>query len=180
MKYEHGALVEWQGKSEILGQKYVSLLFCPPHIPYQLPLRSSKRASAVRGQRLTASASRYVKRNTFIRIIHYLREVHEMNTQWGQLSICLSARYHSRNHKATFSQTKIIRILTRNSSWTTWLLKMGPIICPVTSVTNYHKMLRKNSRRAQIPFKAFYVTRDIWIQTRKYSFDVCATSVVQQ
>lgn len=43
-------------------------------------LRSSKRTSAVRGQALTASASRYVTRNKFIRIIYYLREVHEMNT----------------------------------------------------------------------------------------------------
>jgi hypothetical protein len=42
-------------------------------------LRSSKRASAVGGQRLTAGASQYVTGSKFIRIIPYLRDEHEMN-----------------------------------------------------------------------------------------------------
>jgi hypothetical protein len=47
--------VEWyrQGKPEELGEKLVSVPLCPPQIPHGLT-RARTRASAVRGQRLTA------------------------------------------------------------------------------------------------------------------------------
>jgi hypothetical protein len=53
----NGALVEWnwQGKTEVLGEKPVPVPLCPPQIPHKLTWDRT-RASAVRGQRLTAWA----------------------------------------------------------------------------------------------------------------------------
>jgi hypothetical protein len=53
----NGAPVEWnwQGKTEVLGEKPVPVPLCPPQIP-QGPTRDPTRASAVRGRRLTAWA----------------------------------------------------------------------------------------------------------------------------
>jgi hypothetical protein len=45
----------WQGKTEKLGEKPVSVPLCPPQIPHGLT-RAQTRASAVRGQRLTTWA----------------------------------------------------------------------------------------------------------------------------
>jgi hypothetical protein len=52
----NGAAVEWnwQWKTEVLGEKRVPVPLCPPQIPHGLS-RDRIRASAVRGQRLTAS-----------------------------------------------------------------------------------------------------------------------------
>jgi hypothetical protein len=51
----NGAPVEWnwQGKTEILGEKPVPMPLCPPQIPHGLT-RDRTRARAVRGRRLTA------------------------------------------------------------------------------------------------------------------------------
>jgi hypothetical protein len=53
----NGAPVEWnwQGKTEVLGEKPVPVPLCPPQIPHGLT-RDRTRASAVRGRRLTAWA----------------------------------------------------------------------------------------------------------------------------
>jgi hypothetical protein len=53
----NGALVEWnwQGKTEVLGEKPVPVTLCPPQIPH-VPTNDRTRASAVRGRRLTAWA----------------------------------------------------------------------------------------------------------------------------
>jgi hypothetical protein len=53
----NGAPVEWnwQGKTEVLGEKPVSVPLCPPQIPHGLT-RDRTRASAVGGRRLTAWA----------------------------------------------------------------------------------------------------------------------------
>jgi hypothetical protein len=53
----HGAPVEWnwQGKTEVLGEKPVPLPLCPPQIPHGLT-RDRTRASAVGGRQLTAWA----------------------------------------------------------------------------------------------------------------------------
>jgi hypothetical protein len=53
----HGAPVEWnwQGKTEVLGEKPVPVPLCPPQIPHGLT-RYRPRASAVGGRRLTAWA----------------------------------------------------------------------------------------------------------------------------
>ena len=53
----NGAPVEWnwQGKTEVLGEKPVLLPLCPSQIPHG-PTRDRTRTSAVRGRRLTASA----------------------------------------------------------------------------------------------------------------------------
>jgi hypothetical protein len=53
----NGAPVElnWQGKTEVLGEKPVPVPLCPPQIPYGLT-RDRTRASAVEGRRLTAWA----------------------------------------------------------------------------------------------------------------------------
>jgi hypothetical protein len=50
-----GAPVEWnwQGKAEVLGEKPVPVILCPPQIPRGLTLDRT-RASAVGGRRLTA------------------------------------------------------------------------------------------------------------------------------
>jgi hypothetical protein len=45
----------WQGKTEVLGEKPVPVPLCPPQIPHGL-IRDRTRASAVRGRRLTAWA----------------------------------------------------------------------------------------------------------------------------
>jgi hypothetical protein len=45
----------WQGKTEELGEKPVSVLLCAPQIPHGLT-RARTRASAVRGRRLTTWA----------------------------------------------------------------------------------------------------------------------------
>jgi hypothetical protein len=45
----------WQGKTEVLGEKPVPLPLCPPQIPHGLT-RDRTRSSAVRGRRLTAWA----------------------------------------------------------------------------------------------------------------------------
>jgi hypothetical protein len=54
----NGAPVEWnwQGKTEILGEKPVPVPLCPPHIPHGLT-RHRTQSSAVRGRRLTAWAT---------------------------------------------------------------------------------------------------------------------------
>jgi hypothetical protein len=51
----NGAPVEWnwQGKTEVLGEKPVPVPLCPPQIPHGLT-RDRTRASAVGGRRLTA------------------------------------------------------------------------------------------------------------------------------
>jgi hypothetical protein len=51
----NGALVElnWQGKTEVLGEKPIPVPLCPPQIPRGLT-RDRTRASAVVGRRLTA------------------------------------------------------------------------------------------------------------------------------
>jgi hypothetical protein len=51
----NGAPVEWnwQGKTEVLGEKPVPVPLCPPQIPHGLT-RYRTRASALRGRRLTA------------------------------------------------------------------------------------------------------------------------------
>ena len=53
----NGAPVEWnwQGKTEVLGEKPVPVTICPPQIAHGL-IRDRTRASAVRGRRLTAWA----------------------------------------------------------------------------------------------------------------------------
>jgi hypothetical protein len=53
----NGAPVErnWQGKTEVIGEKPVPAPLCPPQIPYG-PTRHRTRASAVGGRRLTAWA----------------------------------------------------------------------------------------------------------------------------
>jgi hypothetical protein len=53
----NGAPVEWnwQGKTEVLGEKPVPVLLCPPQIPHG-PTRDRIRVFAVRGRRLTAWA----------------------------------------------------------------------------------------------------------------------------
>jgi hypothetical protein len=53
----NGAQVEWnwQGKTEVLGEKPVPVPLCPPQIPHGLT-RDQTRASVVRGWRLTAWA----------------------------------------------------------------------------------------------------------------------------
>jgi hypothetical protein len=53
----NGAPVEWnwQGKTEVLGEKPVPVPLCPPEIPHGLN-RDRTRASAVGGRRLTAWA----------------------------------------------------------------------------------------------------------------------------
>ena len=53
----NGAPVEWnwQGKTEVLGEKPVPLPLCPPQIPHGLT-RNRTRASAVGSRRLTAWA----------------------------------------------------------------------------------------------------------------------------
>jgi hypothetical protein len=53
----NGAPVEWnwQGKTEVLGEKPVPVSLCPPQIPHGLT-RDQIRATAVRGRRLTAWA----------------------------------------------------------------------------------------------------------------------------
>jgi hypothetical protein len=53
----NGAPVEWnwQGKTEVLGEKPVPVPLCPPQFPHGLT-RHRTRASAVRGRRLTAWA----------------------------------------------------------------------------------------------------------------------------
>jgi hypothetical protein len=53
----NGAPVEWnwQGKPEVLGEIPIPVPLCPPKIPHG-PTRDRTRASAVRGQRLTAWA----------------------------------------------------------------------------------------------------------------------------
>jgi hypothetical protein len=71
----NGAPVElnWQGKTEVLGEKPVPVPLRPPQIPHG-PTRDRARASAVRGWRLTAWAlarpytMEYV--NNFILFIH--------------------------------------------------------------------------------------------------------------
>jgi hypothetical protein len=45
----------WQGKTEELGEKPVSVPLCPPQIPHELT-RARTRFSAARGRRLTAWA----------------------------------------------------------------------------------------------------------------------------
>jgi hypothetical protein len=54
----NGAPVEWnwQGKTEVLGEKPVPVPLCPPQIPHGLT-RDRTRASAVGGRRLTAWAT---------------------------------------------------------------------------------------------------------------------------
>lgn len=54
----NGAPVEgnWQGKPEVLGEIPVPVPLCPPQIPHGRT-RDRKRASAVRGRRLTAWAT---------------------------------------------------------------------------------------------------------------------------
>jgi hypothetical protein len=53
----NGAPVEWnwQGKTEVLGEKPGPVALCPPQIPHGLT-RDLTRASAMRGRRLTAWA----------------------------------------------------------------------------------------------------------------------------
>jgi hypothetical protein len=53
----NGAPMEWnwQGKTEVLGEKPVPVPLCPPQIPHGLA-RDRTRASAVEGLRLTAWA----------------------------------------------------------------------------------------------------------------------------
>jgi hypothetical protein len=53
----NGAPVEWkwQGKTEVLGEKFVPVPLCPPQIPHGLT-RDQTRSSAVGGRRLTAWA----------------------------------------------------------------------------------------------------------------------------
>jgi hypothetical protein len=53
----NGAPVEWnwQGKSEVLGEKLVAVPLCPPQIPHGLT-RDRTRTSAVGGRRLSAWA----------------------------------------------------------------------------------------------------------------------------
>jgi hypothetical protein len=53
----NGAPVEWnwQGKTEVLGEKHVPVPLCAPQIPHGLT-RDRTRTSAVRGRRLTAWA----------------------------------------------------------------------------------------------------------------------------
>jgi hypothetical protein len=53
----NGAPVEWnwQGKTEVLGEKPVPVPLCPPQIPHWLT-RDRTRAAAVEGRRLTAWA----------------------------------------------------------------------------------------------------------------------------
>jgi hypothetical protein len=53
----NGAPVEWnwQGKSEVLGEKPVPVTLCPPQIPHGL-IRDRTRASVAEGRRLTAWA----------------------------------------------------------------------------------------------------------------------------
>jgi hypothetical protein len=55
--YENGGMMEWywQGKTEELGETPVPVPLCPPQIPLGLT-RAQTRASAMRGQRLTAWA----------------------------------------------------------------------------------------------------------------------------
>jgi hypothetical protein len=45
----------WQGKTEVLGEKPVPVPLCPPQIPHRLT-RDRTRAFAVGGRRLTAWA----------------------------------------------------------------------------------------------------------------------------
>jgi hypothetical protein len=55
--------LNWQGKTEVLGEKPVPVPFCSPQIPHG-PTRDRTRASAVRGRQLTAWAmTRPFKRN---------------------------------------------------------------------------------------------------------------------
>jgi hypothetical protein len=51
----NGAPVEWnwQGKTEVLGEKPIPVPLCPPQIPHGLT-RDRTRTSAVGGRRLTA------------------------------------------------------------------------------------------------------------------------------
>jgi hypothetical protein len=51
----------WQGKTEVLGQKSVSVPLCTPQIPHG-PTRVRNRASAVRSRQLTAWAMSRPKR----------------------------------------------------------------------------------------------------------------------
>jgi hypothetical protein len=55
--HSNGALVgwNWQGKTEVLGEKPVPVPLCPPQIPHRLT-RDQTLASALGGQRLTAWA----------------------------------------------------------------------------------------------------------------------------
>jgi hypothetical protein len=61
----------WQGKTEVRGEKPVPVPFCPPQIPHRLN-RDRTRASAVGGRRLTAWAmarpyeTRDSERNTLL------------------------------------------------------------------------------------------------------------------
>jgi hypothetical protein len=48
-----GGMIYWQGKTKELGEKPVPVPLCPPKIPHG-STRARTRASAVRGQRLTA------------------------------------------------------------------------------------------------------------------------------
>jgi len=49
-------------------------------------------------------------------------------------------------------QHRLVAGYAVQGDWTAWPLKMGPIGCPETSVTNYQSTLRKNPRRVKISF----------------------------
>jgi hypothetical protein len=68
--------------------------------------------------------------------------------------------WHFRRHRliayyrcfGTTYRSHLSRVKQFSSSWTVWLLKMGPTACPETSVTSYPPTLRKTPEEVRILF----------------------------
>ena len=72
-----------------------------------------------------------------------------------------------------FTKYKYLQSKENDFSWTSWPLKMGPIVCSETSVTNYHSTLRRipEERRSQIKIGETHAKVQEWLpqRTRKES-----------
>jgi hypothetical protein len=87
----NGARVKWnwQGKTEVLGEKPVPVPLCPPQIPHGLT-RDRTRASAVGGRRLTAWAmARSLTVSVLSQLQFLIRRSHLLSAQrhYGNKSV---------------------------------------------------------------------------------------------